>query len=126
MKKQFILPRDVHPAKTYSHAVRAGDTIYLAGNVGRALDGTLVPGGLAEQTQKTLENMQATLEAAGATVQDVVKLNIYLTDLAGMPAFSEVRSRFFKSPMPATTAVQVAALAPGVLIEIDGIAIVDD
>jgi 2-iminobutanoate/2-iminopropanoate deaminase len=126
MKKQFITPENVPEAKTYSHAVRAGNTVYLAGNVGRRADGTLVSSDLAAQAQQAFENMQRTLDAAGACLSDVVKLTIHLVDIRGMSVVAEVRSRFFQAPMPASTAVQVSALAPGVLLEIDGIAVIDD
>lgn len=125
MKKEFIVPAGVHPAKTYSHAVRAGNTIYLAGNVGRKIDGSIVSADLAAQTEQAFLNMQSTLQAAGATLKDVVKLTIHLTDIAGMTTVADIRSRFFSAPMPASTAVQVAALAPGILLEIDGIAVLD-
>lgn len=126
MKKTFINPPDVHPAATYSHAVKVGNTIYMAGQVGRDLNGNVVPGGLAAQARQTFENIRRTLAAAGASTRDVVKLTLYLTDLDGMSVVKEVREQYFQPPMPASAAVEVARLAPGVLIEIEGIAVIDD
>jgi 2-iminobutanoate/2-iminopropanoate deaminase len=126
MKKQFITPEQAHAAPTYSYAVKAGNTIYLAGHVGRDLEGNVVNGGIAQQTAQAFENLKRTLEAAGATLSDVVKLTIHVTDIGSMSTVRDVRARYLKAPMPASTAVEVANLAPGVLIEIDGTAVIDE
>ncbi|SIO72088.1 endoribonuclease L-PSP [Burkholderia sp. GAS332] len=126
MKKQFIVPSGTHAAPTYSHAVKAGNTIYLAGHVGRDAQGNVVDGGIEAQTAQAFENLKYTLEAAGATLPDIVKLTVHLTDIGAMATVRDVRARYLKSPMPASTVVEVVRLAPGVLIEIDGIAVKDD
>lgn len=126
MRKQFIVPSGTHVAPTYSHAVKAGATIYLAGHVGRDAAGKVVDGGIEAQTAQVFENLTRTLAAAGATLADIVKLTVHITDIDAMAVVREVRARYLKPPMPASTAVEVARLAPGILIEIDGIAVVDD
>lgn len=125
MTKEFIVPRGVKAAPTYSHAVKAGNVIYLAGHVGRDANGEVVSGGISAQTNQAFENLKLTLVAAGASLADIVKLTIHVTDIAAMSDVRDVRSRFLQPPMPASTAVEVARLAPGVLIEIDGIAVID-
>jgi 2-iminobutanoate/2-iminopropanoate deaminase len=126
MKKVFITPSGTHAAPTYSHAVKAGNTIYLAGHVGRDVDGKVVEGDIGAQTAQAFENLAQTLKACGATLADIVKLTIHLTDIENMSVVREVRSRYLNPPMPTSTAVEVVRLATGVLIEIDGIAVVDD
>ena len=85
MKKEFISPRGVHATPSYSHAVKVGNVIYLAGHVGRDSNGEIVSGGMAVQTQQAFENLKKTLEAAGATLADIVKLTIHVVDLDRMP-----------------------------------------
>ncbi|VVD96707.1 RidA family protein [Pandoraea terrigena] len=126
MKKQFIVPQGTHAMPTYSYAVKAGNAVYLAGHVGRDAQGRVVEGGIEAQTAQAFENLKRTLNAAGATLSDIVKLTIHLTDIEAMATVRDVRARYLKPPMPASTAVEVARLAPGVLIEIDGTAVIDD
>jgi len=125
MVKEYIVPAGAPPAKTYSHAVKAGKTIYIAGQVGRDANGSIVPGGIAEQARQTFENLRLAVQAAGGTMQDIVKLTLYLTNLQDMPTVASVRSLYLSAPMPASAAVEVANLAPGILLEIEGIAVID-
>jgi len=124
MRKDYIVPTGVPPATTYSHAVKVSNTIYIAGQVGRDASGNVVPGGIAEQARQTFENLRLTLLACGATLQDIVKLTLYLTNLQDMPVVASVRSQYLCPPMPASAAVEVANLAPGILLEIEGIAVI--
>ena len=106
---------------TYSQAVRCGDTVYLSGQIG--LDpatGQLVEG-IDNQIQRVFGNLKAVAEAAGATLGDVVKLTVYLTDLANFARVNETMARFFSQPYPARAAVGVASLPRGALIEADAI-----
>ena len=106
---------------TYSQAVRCGDTVYLSGQIG--LDpatGQLVEG-IDDQIQRVFGNLNAVAEAAGATLGDVVKLTVYLTDLANFARVNETMARFFSQPYPARAAVGVASLPRGALIEADAI-----
>lgn len=109
------------PKPPYSPVVLAGDAVYTAGQTGVDAGGALVAGGITEQTRQTLENVRACVEAAGCTMDDVVKVNAFLVDLADFAAYNEVYREFFAEPYPARTSVQ-AGLPAGVLIEIEAIA----
>jgi 2-iminobutanoate/2-iminopropanoate deaminase len=111
------------PAGPYSQCVRAGSTVICAGQSGHALDGTLATG-IAEQTERCLANVLAALAACGAAESDVVKVGVYLTDVAHFAAMNEVYARVFREPYPVRTTVYVG-LPAGMLIEVDAIAAVD-
>jgi reactive intermediate/imine deaminase len=106
---------------TYSQAVRCGGTVYLSGQIG--LDpatGQLVDG-IENQIQRVFGNLKAVADAAGASLGDVVKLTVYLTDLANFARVNETMARFFSQPYPARAVVGVASLPRGALIEADAI-----
>jgi reactive intermediate/imine deaminase len=106
---------------TYSQAVRCGDTVYLAGQIGldpRTLE--LVPG-IDAQLERVFENLRAVARAAGGDLADVVKLTVYLTDLGDFARVNEVMARYFAPPYPARAAVGVAALPRGALVEVDAV-----
>jgi 2-iminobutanoate/2-iminopropanoate deaminase len=108
----------------YSQAIRAGGFLYLSGQV--ALDpqsGQLVADDVAAQTDQTMKNLRAVLQAVGASFDDVVRTTIYVTDLAHYGAVNEVYARFLRPPYPARSTVQVAALPRGALVEIDVVAL---
>jgi 2-iminobutanoate/2-iminopropanoate deaminase len=114
-------PRALGP---YSQAVTAGDTVWCAGQVG--LDpatGRLVPGGIAAETARALENLRAVLAEAGLALADVVKTTVFLSDLAEFGAMNEVYGRYFTAPYPARATVQVAALPAGARVEIEAVAV---
>ena len=122
MARQALQPEGLAvPKPPYSPVVVSGDTVYTAGQIGNDPEGNLVEGGIAEQARRTLENVRTCLDAAGCTLDDVVKVNAYLADLGDFPAYNEVYVEFFSKPYPARTSVQ-AGLPPGVLIEIEAIA----
>ena len=122
MPRQALQPEGMAvPKPPYSPVVVSGDTVYTAGQIANDPEGNLVAGGIAEQARRTLENVRACVEAAGCTLDDVVKVNAYLADLGDFPAYNEVYVEFFTQPYPARTSVQ-AGLPPGVLIEIEAIA----
>ena len=107
---------------TYSQAVKVGDVVYLSGQI--ALEpGTMkmVQGGFEAQALRVFENLGAVARAAGGTLADVVKLNVYLIDLKDFPVVNDVMGRVFEPPFPARAVVQVAALPKAALIEVDGI-----
>lgn len=107
---------------TYSQAVRVGDTVYLSGQI--PLDPAtmeMVPGGFEAQALRVFENLQAVARASGGSFADIVKLNVYLADLANFPQVNAVMGRYFTPPYPARAAVQVAALPRGAAIEIDAV-----
>jgi len=104
-------------------AVRAGDTIYLSGQVGFQTWGVLVEGGIEEQTRQTLLNIQSVLEAEGAGPGDLVKLTAWITDASLFAGFNHAYTAFFRGlAVPARTTVVSALAIPGSLVEIDGIA----
>ena len=107
----------------YSHAVEAGDLVYFSGQT--PLDpetGTLVTGGIAAQTKQCFQNLFAVLTAAGLTESNVVKVNVFLTDMADFAAMNAVYAERFQSPYPARTTIGVASLPLGASIEIEMIA----
>jgi reactive intermediate/imine deaminase len=106
----------------YSQAIRAGDTVYLSGQI--PLDpGTMqiVPGGIEDQARRVFENLRAVCRAAGGDFERVVRLTIYLTDLGAFPKVNEVMAAYFKEPYPARVTVGVASLPRGSQVEIDAV-----
>lgn len=128
MAKTFINPATVHaPVMPYSHAVVSGKTIYIAAQLPLDQAGNLVgPGDPAAQAEQVFRNLQEVLRAAGAGLQDVVKLTTYLTSLEYRPAVMETRNRFFGSHRaPSILAVVRDLPVEGALVEVDGIAVLD-
>jgi reactive intermediate/imine deaminase len=114
-----------HAIGPYSQAIKSGNTIYFSGQI--PLDPVtmaLVSGDIAAQTTQVLSNLLAVSTAAGGNLDAIVKLTIYLTDLAHFSRVNEVMSKFFKEPYPARTTVQVSALPKAAQIEIDAIMVV--
>ncbi len=115
-------PRAIGP---YSQAVRAGNTVYLSGQI--PLDpksGELVSGDFALETRRVFDNLKAVAEAAGDGLKDVVRVTIYLTDLGNFAKVNEVMSEYFKEPYPARVTVGVASLPRGARVEIDAVMVV--
>ena len=115
-------PKAIGP---YSQGVRANGLLFTAGQV--ALDpatGELVPGGIAEQTTRAMENLRAVLTAAGTDFSQVVKTTVFLVDMADFTAMNEVYGRAFGAHRPARSTVAVAALPRGARVEIEVIAVV--
>jgi 2-iminobutanoate/2-iminopropanoate deaminase len=122
MPRQAFQPDGVAtPKPPYSPVVVSGDLVYTAGQVAQDADGSLVEGGIEEQTRRTLENVRACLEAGGCTLDDVMKVNAFLVDLGDFEGYNRVYQEFFSAPYPARTSVQ-AGLPPGILIEIEAVA----
>lgn len=112
------------PITGYSRAVRAGEWILVSGTVGINADGTY-PDGMAEQTARSLEIIQAAIEALGGRIEHVIRTRIYTTDISQWEQIASVHGRLFADLRPATTLVEVAKLAdPRALVEIDADAIV--
>lgn len=115
---------DAAPAAigTYSQAIRAGETLYISGQI--PLDpatGDLVDGDIRAQIRQVFDNLAAVAGAAGASLNDAVKINVYLVDLAHFSAVNEIMADYLQSPYPARAAMQVAALPRGVAVEADAI-----
>lgn len=123
MSKQPI-HTDSAPAAigTYSQAIRAGDTVYLSGQI--PLDPQtmeLVSGGAEPQIRQVFDNLVAVAEAAGGTLADVAKLTVYLTDLGDFSTVNEVMAEYFSEPYPARAAIGVAQLPKGATVEMDAV-----
>lgn len=115
---------DAAPAAigTYSQAARHGGTVYLSGQIPLSpQSGELVRGDISAQITQVFSNLAAVAVAAGGSLADVVKLNVYLTDLGNFPVVSEVMPEFFAEPYPARAVVGVAALPKGATVEIDAV-----
>lgn len=109
----------------YSQAIRAGDTVYLSGQIPLDPDsGDVIEGDIAAMTRRVFDNLEAVAEAAGGSMNHIVKLNIFLTDLGHFAAVNEIMAERFDEPYPARAAVQVAALPKGVPVEMDAIMVV--
>ncbi len=108
----------------YSQAIRCGDPIYTAGQLGLDPQTGKLAGGIRAQTQQALRNVQAILAASGSSMADVVKTTVFLQDMADFRAMNEVYATFFPDAPPARSTVQVAALPLRGLVEIEAIAIV--
>jgi 2-iminobutanoate/2-iminopropanoate deaminase len=124
MKKQTIQTTNAPAAiGPYSQAVRAGDLLFVSGQI--PLDpktGELVKGGISEETKKVLDNLKAIIEAAGGSLGDVVKTTIFLKDMGSFAAVNEVYGTYFPQPFPARATVEVARLPRDVNVEIEAIA----
>ncbi len=113
-------PKAVGP---YSLAVKSGTLVFTAGQLGMdAASGKLVEGGVQAQTQKALENLSAVLKAAGSDISQVLKVTVFLQDMDDFGAMNEIYATFFTENPPARSAVEVAALPKGGLVEIEAIA----
>lgn len=127
MKKEVISSNKAPQAiGTYSQAVKVGDTVYLSGQI------PLVPGmmelekgDIRAQVARVFENLKAVANAAGGDLSNVVKLNVFLTDLGNFPIVNEVMARYFQEPYPARAAVGVAALPRGAPVEMDAIMVLE-
>jgi reactive intermediate/imine deaminase len=107
---------------TYSQAVKVNNTVYLSGQIPLIpATMTVVSDDFTEQTHQVFKNLVAVCEAAGGNINDMVKVNIFMMDLANFATVNEVMSQYFQQPYPARAAVQVSRLPKDVLIEIDGV-----
>lgn len=107
---------------TYSQAVKVGSTVYLSGQI-PLVPATmeLVTGDMGAQIRRVFDNLKAVAEAAGGSLADVAKLNVFLTDLAHFPLVNQVMAEYFAEPYPARAAVGVAALPKGAAVEMDAV-----
>lgn len=107
---------------TYSQAVKAGNTVYLSGQIPLVPETMLmVSEDFTAQAQQVFKNIEAVCVAAGGSMRDLVKVNIYLTDLSNFATVNEIMSQYFQQPYPARAAIGVAELPKGSQIEIDGV-----
>ena len=111
---------------TYSQAVKVDNTVYLSGQI--PLDPAsmeVVEGGIATEVTRVFDNLKAVAEASGGSLADIVKLNIFLTDLGNFATVNEIMAKYFSEPYPARAAIGVAALPKGVGVEMDAVLILD-
>ena len=106
---------------TYSQAVRCGSTVYLSGQIGLDPATMEIATGIEPQIRRVFENLRAVAQASGGGLGDVVKLTVYLTDLANFARLNEIMATYFTEPYPARAAVGVASLPRGALVEVDAI-----
>ncbi len=107
----------------YSQGIRAGDLIFVSGQLPANAEGVLIIDDIAAATRQSLENVNAVLSAAGAQMSDVVKATVFLTDMGDFSAMNKVYGEFFSDPFPARACIEVAALPKGVKVEIEVIAL---
>ena len=122
-RQEFRVAGLGEPISHYTDAVRFGDLLFVSGIGPLAEDGSLVgPGDPAEQTRQIFRNMDKVLKAAGASPADVLKVTVYLTEIADRTAINPVRQQFFGAARPASTLVEVSKLAiPGMKVEIEAV-----
>ena len=109
---------------TYSQAVKAGDTVYLSGQLGLDPATMEMVEGVDAQIVRVFDNLKAVAEAAGGTLADVAKLNVYLIDLANFAKVNAAMANYFSEPYPARAAIGVSALPRGGLVEMDGVLVI--
>ena len=124
MRKTVMAEKGPQPAGPYSHAVVSGGFVFVSGQGPVDPETGNMPDALPDQVRQTLSNVQTILEAAGSSLEDVVKVNAYVTDLTRFAEFNEVYREFFRHDPPARTTVATALL--GILVEVDCIAQVRD
>ena len=106
---------------TYSQAVKVGDNVYMSGQIGLDPQSGQLVDGIDAQIVRVFDNLKAVAEAAGGSLADVVKLNVFLTDLGNFAKVNETMARYFQPPYPARAAVGVASLPRGALVEADAV-----
>lgn len=127
MTNKAVISTDAAPSAigTYSQAIKVNNTVYLSGQIPLVPETmTLIEGDFAAQAKQVFTNLKAVCEAANGNLQDVVKLNIYLTDLSHFATVNEVMGQFFTEPYPARAAIGVKELPKGALVEADGIMVI--
>jgi reactive intermediate/imine deaminase len=123
MAVREIIQTNLAPAAigTYSQAVKVGKTVYLSGQIGLDPERMELVDGIEAQVRRVFDNLSAVTQAAGGSVADIVKLNIFLTDLGHFSLVNTVMAEYFAEPYPARAAVGVASLPKGALVEADAV-----
>jgi 2-iminobutanoate/2-iminopropanoate deaminase len=120
MEKQAIVSDTLPPpAGPYSPAIRYGDWIFVSGQVGRDMTAGKLAEGIEAQTEHALKNIQSILMACGCTLDDALRVGVYLTDMSQFSRMNGIYEKHFTKPFPARTTIGVAALPGGALVEID-------
>ena len=127
MTKQIIATAGAPQAiGTYSQAVKVGNVVYLSGQIGLDPASMTLVDGIEAQVRRVFDNLAAVAQAAGGSLADIVKLNLYLTDLGHFALVNGIMAEYFREPYPARAAVGVAALPRGALVEADGVLVLAD
>ncbi len=122
-EKEIIATKNAPAAfGPYSQAVKAGDLIITAGQMGMDLSGKMLETGIEDETKQTLENLKAILEAAGSSLGEVIKTTVFITDMNNYAKMNGIYSQYFTEGFPARSTVEVSALAKGAKVEIEAIA----
>lgn len=125
MTKQIIATPNAPAAiGTYSQAVKVNGTVYLSGQIGLDPASMQMVDGIETQIVRVFDNLQAVATASGGSLNDIVKLNIFLTDLSHFARLNEIMATYFTQPYPARAAIGVASLPRGALVEMDGVMVI--
>ncbi|HAV5000640.1 TPA: RidA family protein [Acinetobacter baumannii] len=126
MSRQVIHTENAPAAiGTYSQAILVGNTLYLSGQIGLDPYSMELVDGIEAQIRRVFDNLKAVCEAAGGTLADIAKLNIFLTDLSNFQLVNQIMGEYFAQPYPARAALGVASLPKGALVEMDGTVIIN-
>ena len=127
MSTRTAIRTDSAPAAigTYSQAIRTGNTVWLSGQIGLDPASGQMVEGIDAQVEQVFANLRAVVDAAGGTLAQVVKVNVYLTDLAHFGKVNEAMAKYFREPYPARAAIGVSALPRGALVEADAVLVLD-
>ena len=126
MSRQVIHTENAPAAiGTYSQAILVGNTLYLSGQIGLDPYSMELVEGIEAQIRRVFDNLKAVCEAAGGTLADIAKLNIFLTDLSNFQLVNQIMGEYFAQPYPARAALGVASLPKNALVEMDGIVIIN-
>jgi reactive intermediate/imine deaminase len=129
MVKKIVVHTESAPKAigTYSQAIKVDQTVYLSGQIPLLPDTMeLIDGGIDAQVEQVLKNLIAVTKAAGGDLSDIVKLNIYLTDMSDFPVVNEMMAKYFTQPYPARAAIGVAALPKGCSVEMDAVMVLSN
>ena len=123
MANKQIIQTDGAPQAigTYSQAVKVGSTVYLSGQIGLDPVSMQLVDGIENQVHRVFQNLKAVAEASGGSLADIVKLNVFLTDLSNFALVNSIMAEYFSQPYPARAAVGVASLPRGALVDADGV-----
>jgi reactive intermediate/imine deaminase len=127
MTNKAIIHTDSAPAAigTYSQAVKVNNTVYLSGQIPLVPETmVLIEGDISAQIDQVFKNLRAVCEASGGDLSNIVKLNIFLTDLSHFPTVNEIMGQYFQEPYPARAAIGVKELPKGAEVEMDGILVI--
>ncbi len=127
MAHEILKLKSVHPTVGYSHAAKAGNTLYIAGQVAQDVEGNVVgKGDLEAQVSQVFTNLKNVMEEAGGSLQNIVKMSTFLTHYNNIETYRSVRNQYFSEPFPPNTLLIIESLAlPDYMIEVEAIAVLD-